>query len=160
MSKTILLALAAFLSCLAAYLGGLPWMYSALGLAVSLFFRYGLRGGWQADAELNRMALKPGGTMTKVIISHLPHLLITLAFLGYGVWRGQWYLLAWAIAVILSAGLPILALKRWNYTRYSEGELHIMRNDFWDCRRPTEIATGIAGGTAAAALLHMIAGMV
>lgn len=150
-SKGYLIAAHVFSCTILGYLAGLSWIpLAGVSVAVPGLFWVALRGGAQAEEELDYMARKPWASLGRVAIVHAPHLIFTLAFIGYGVWRGQWYLLAWAVAALVSAALPLLALRVWNYDT-KPGLINTGK--FWDVRRPTEIATGLAGGVAGAAIM-------
>lgn len=133
------------------YLSGLSYLHSAFaGVAVPVLFWFVLRGGWQAEEELDYMAGKPWASLRRVAVSHAPHLAITLGFLGYGIYLGHWQSVVGAVASCLAYALPMLALTRWNYEKSPK---LINTGKFWDVRRPTEVCTGISGGIQGAAIL-------
>lgn len=114
--------------------------YAALGLPLAAAWMYGLRGGWQAGAELDYMdrTRHPEATLLDVLIAYSP---VTL--LGFSMMLvDQWL----AFATILSAALPALAVAIFNYNTAPGRWLSWNHGRFWDCRRATEVVAGAVGG--------------
>lgn len=163
LSKGYIVAAHVLTAVLIGYCANLPLIQSlAGGLILPLMFWGLMRRGWAADAELNEMDTinHPKHPMWKVAVAHLPHLMVTLAALGYGAYLGHWQAYVGIVASLLALPLPIFALWKWNYSKVTLMQIDAMKKDFWDTRRKIEVwGVGASAGIQHAAVL-MTAGAV
>lgn len=157
LSKGWLIAGHVITVCTISLLAGLPTPYAlASGVVLPLFFWGLMRRGWAAKEELDEMDTinHPGHPMRKVAVAHLPHLLATLVFLGYGAYLGHWQAWVGIVASLLAYPLPIFALWKWNYSQTTLGQLDALKDKFWDTRRKIEVwGVGLSAGIQHAAIL-------